>query len=74
MHIGINANLIGLRYFLYDSDGLCAKAYHFSPSVNDLKDFLDDVVEDETEEDDLNAKNKMVPSIDVAQELVTCLW
>ena len=42
---------------------------HFSPGVNNLQDFLNDVVEDEAEEDDLNAKDKMVPSIDIAQQL-----
>ena len=49
---------------------ICSQAYHFSPSVNNLKDFLDDVVEDEAEEDNLDAENQMVPSIDVAKELV----
>ena len=39
------------------------------PSVNNLKDFLNDVVEYETEEDDLNAKDEMVPGIDVTQKL-----
>lgn len=48
---------------------MCAQAYHSSPSVNNLKDFLNDVVEDEAEEDNLDTENKMVPSIDVAQEL-----
>ena len=48
---------------------ICSQAYRFSPSVNNLKDFLDDVVEDEAEEDNLDAENKMVPSIDVAEEL-----
>ena len=38
--------------------------------MNDLKDFLNDVVEDEAEEDNLDPENKMVPSIDVAQELI----
>ena len=37
--------------------------------MNNLQDFLNDVVEDEAEEDDLNAKDKMVPSIDIAQQL-----
>ena len=39
------------------------------PSVNNLKDFLNDVVEYETEEDNLNAKDEMVPGIDVTQKL-----
>ena len=48
---------------------ICSQAYHFSPSVNNLKDFLNDVVEYETEEDNLNAKDEMVPGIDVTQKL-----
>ena len=39
------------------------------PGVNNLKDFLNDVVEYETEEDNLNAKDEMVPGIDVTQKL-----
>ena len=37
--------------------------------MNDLKDFLNDIVENEAEEDNLNAKGEMVPSVDVAKKL-----
>ena len=37
--------------------------------MNNLEDFLNDVVEYETEEDNLNAKDEMVPGIDVTQKL-----
>ena len=47
----------------------CSIIEAFLPSVNNLKDFLNDVVEYETEEDNLNAKDEMVPGIDVTQKL-----
>ena len=47
----------------------CSIIEAFLPSVNNLKDFLNDVVEYEAEEDDLNAKDEMVPGIDVTQKL-----
>ena len=37
--------------------------------MNNLQNLFNDVVEDEAEEDDLDPKNKVVPSIHVAQEL-----
>ena len=47
----------------------CSIIEAFLPSVNNLKDFLNDVVEYEAKEDNLNAKDEMVPGIDVTQKL-----
>lgn len=37
--------------------------------MSDFQNLLDNVIEDEAEEDNLNPENKVVPSVDVSEEL-----
>ena len=37
--------------------------------MNNLKDFLNNVIEDEKEENNLNSQDEMIPSVDIAKKL-----